>query len=325
MKPRWRLVPPTFRAPLAVRALGLSLALALTLAACDGEPPPPSPEVVAEIAGDEVRYGEFKRYLEAALGGPGDSLGSDVLSQLLDQFLEERLLALLAADRGLLPEDVVEPRPGGTGRHLRRAAVDALLADAEAAEGAVTAAEVERWYRDHTDRFERPPRVRLRQILTEDRETAEGALAEILAGTDFGTVVQRLAEAASDGDPGAVAPAVAPSVVPSGVVGGSLGELSRDDLPPAFADVILELEPGEVSRVVEAEYGFHLFQVTEKLPAETVPLAEAREEVEREVRRERADRLLAALVEEARQRYDVAVWERNLPFNYRGIYRADAA
>ena len=63
---------------------------------------------------------------------------------------------------------------------------------------------------------------------------------------------------------------------------------------------------------------------TSKLPAETVPLEAARGEIERELLERRADSLLDELAEEARRRYDVSVWERNLPFNYRGIYRAEA-
>ncbi|HEX5760311.1 MAG TPA: hypothetical protein VF121_14075, partial [Thermoanaerobaculia bacterium] len=69
-------------------------------------------------------------------------------------------------------------------------------------------------------------------------------------------------------------------------------------------------------------YGFHLFQVVERLPAAVVPLAAARPEIVRRLRRERADRRLRALVEEARGRYTVAVYERNLPFHYQGNYSA---
>jgi len=165
----------------------------------------------------------------------------------------------------------------------------------------------------------------------EDRETAEAARAEIAAGTDFADVARRLEEGVGvTGEAGGGGEGSAPFAGNGGAgggagfVGGSLGELSRDDLPPAFADVILELATGEVSEVVEAEYGFHLFQVTERLPAETVPLEEAWDEVLRELHQQRADGRLTELAEEARTRYEVAVWERNLPFNYRGVYRADA-
>jgi hypothetical protein len=51
-----------------------------------------------------------------------------------------------------------------------------------------------------------------------------------------------------------------------------------------------------------------------------VPLDQARPEIERRLRQEEADRRLERLVDEARQRYDVSVHARNLPFNYRGRY-----
>lgn len=107
---------------------------------------------------------------------------------------------------------------------------------------------------------------------------------------------------------------------PSAATGGYQGELSRDNLPPAFADVIFSLQPGEVSKVVAADYGFHVFEVLEHVPAGAVPLAEARDEIRERLRQERADRLLADLVKDGRSQYNVVVHRRNLPFNYKGSY-----
>jgi hypothetical protein len=283
-----------------VRRAPVAVALAAVLVGCGVSTPPPSPEVVAEIESEAVRYADFETYVAQALGESGSSLSSDVLSRLFDQFLEERLLVLLAAERGLLPEDAAE------GRFGRRRALDLLLADEARREdaGRVPADdEVAAWYAAHRDEFQRPERVRLRQILVENREQAEELRRRIVAGADFSTVA---AAAAADPD-------VAATV-------GFQGELSRQDLPPAFAEVIFDLEPGVVSEVVEAEYGFHLFLVGERLPAETLPLEAVRDDVERRLLQAAADRRLVALAEEARQRYDVTVWDRNLPFNYRGVY-----
>ncbi len=41
---------------------------------------------------------------------------------------------------------------------------------------------------------------------------------------------------------------------------------------PAFADVIFALGEGEASRVIPADYGFHIFQVVRRLPAAVAPL-----------------------------------------------------
>ncbi|HEX9941922.1 MAG TPA: peptidylprolyl isomerase [Thermoanaerobaculia bacterium] len=257
---------------------------------------PPAADAAARIGETEVRYSEFESYLSRSVGDAG-VLGSDVLSELFDQFLDERLLARLAADRGLV-------RSAGGPAGPRRA-IDALLQEGLRQEPGP--AEVAAYYRAHQGDFARPERVRLRQILTEDRATAEEARREIAAGQPFEEVARRL------------------SRDPSAASGGYQGELSRGDLPPAFAEVIFALEPGEVSRLVPAEYGFHIFQVVDREPAQVVPLEQARGEILRRLRQERADRLLASLVREARGHYNVTVYDRNLPFGYEGSYKESHA
>lgn len=283
-----------------------SAALLLLLAVGCERSEPAAPDVVARIEGEEIRYAQIERYVERTAGDGESVLVSDVLSQLFDQYLDEELLLRLAADRGLIQ------RGPEASAASRRRAIDALLAE-ESESGAESGSEtgpdereVVAYYEAHRAELTRPERVRLRQILTEDRATAERALRELAGGADFAQVARTL----SDG-PGAAS-------------GGYQGELSRADLPPAFADVIFSLRPGEVSRLIPADYGFHIFQVVARSPAGVIPLAEARPEIEERLRQQRTDRHLAELVEEARRRYNVEVHARNLPFEYRGSYERDA-
>jgi len=265
------------------------LLLATAAAACGHRQALPGPDVAAVVGGAQIPYQEFQLYLTRTLGDAETGAGSDVLSQLLDQYLEERLMLRLAVDRGLVPA-------GGAPRQ----AIDALLR--QAAGPPPSAAEIAEQYRRHRQDFARPERVRLRQILTEDRRTAERAERAIRGGEDFAAVARRLSRDAAAGG------------------GGYQGELARSDLPPAFVDVIFALRPGEVSRVIPADYGFHIFQVIERLPAAVAPLDAASAEIAARLRRERADRARAALVQEARARYNARVYERNLPFEYEGTY-----
>jgi PPIC-type PPIASE domain len=258
----------------------------LSVIACRRPSPPPPPDLAARLGDTPVRYAEFGTYLTRTVGDSEGALGSDVLSQLFDQFLEERLLVRLATDRGLAPA-------GGP-----RAAIDALLAEGQ--KEPPTDEEVAAYYQAHQKDFARPERVRLRQILTESRSEAERARKEVAGGRDFAEVAKRL------------------SRDPSAGRGGSQGELGRADLPPSFVDVIFALKPGEVSRVVPADYGFHLFEVQAHLPSEVETLDKARPEIVEKLRQERADGLLRELVKEARSRYNVEVYQRNLPFNYEG-------
>ena len=71
---------------------------------------------------------------------------------------------------------------------------------------------------------------------------------------------------------------------------------------------------------MEAEYGFHIFQVVERLPARTVPFDEAAPALADRLREEGEREALDRLVETARSRYTVRIHGPNLPFDYRGSY-----
>jgi peptidyl-prolyl cis-trans isomerase SurA len=51
---------------------------------------------------------------------------------------------------------------------------------------------------------------------------------------------------------------------PSARRGGELGLMSAQEFVPAFSDAAQSLRPGQVSQIVETEYGFHLIQLISK-------------------------------------------------------------
>jgi peptidyl-prolyl cis-trans isomerase C len=278
---------PGFQARPVPPLAHVALAAVLALAAACAEPVPP--DAVARVGESWISTDGFEIYLERTAGEDAADLSSEVLSKLLDRYLEEEMLARLAVERGVAK----------TGDPHRRA-IDRLLRAEPIPEPSEE--EVERYYREHREDYKRAERVRLRQILVEDRETMERALEELRSGEDFGEVARRYSRDST------------------GETGGVQGELTRDELPPMFADTIFKLEPGEISDIVEAEYGFHLFQVMERLPAEVLPLDQVAEEIRRRLREQSADQRLDHLVREARNRYPVRVQIRNLPFDYRGEF-----
>ena len=263
---------------------------ALWLASCGAEIPPP--DLVARIGGTGIELAAFEGYLEESSIDLDAGLGDRVLSRLFDEFLDETLILRTAVDEGLVDE-------GAT----RREGLEALLD--EQLEAELTDERVLLYHRTHSERFDRPERVRLSQILVEDRATAQQALQELGSGVPFEEVARRL------------------STEPAAVLGGDQGFLGRDDLPPAFADTIFELEVGESSEIVAADYGFHIFHLTDRRPAEVVPVREAAAEIREQLRRTESQEARARLVEEARGRYNTAVYASNLPFDYQGV-RAEA-
>ena len=216
-----------------------------------------------------------------------------MLSRLFERFVDDELLLRWTRDRGLAGAEA--------GAH------EAAAALLESSPPEVSPADVERHYAEHRSEYERPARARLRQILVEDRAGADRALAELEAGVDFGEVARIR------------------SIGPSAPDGGLQGELSREDLPGALAEAVFALEEGQWSGLLEAEYGFRIFQVDRYLPEETLSLQEAAPSIRSRLVAERSDALVRRTVEEARREYNLRVAVARLPFEYRGRYGPPAA
>jgi len=195
----------------------------------------------------------------------------------------------LARERGLVAG---EPAPAE--------AVEALLLSDPAPP--ITETAIASYHAEHAEQFRLPEKIVLRAVRTDDRGAAERARRELAAGADFAAVARRL------------------SVDPSAELGGDQGELGRDELPPALADVAFALPPGKVSEIVATPAGFYLLRVERRLPERVQALAEVRDEIRRRLVGTRGDRAYARFVAEARSRYAVEVFDRNLPFVYGGEF-----
>lgn len=273
------------------RALLGAACLIAALSACsDGGLPE---GVVARIGDRDLSYDDFAVYVEESLGGDPSSFGSVVLSRLFERFVDDQLLLQLARGRGLADRE--------TAVHE---AVGRLL---EASPAEVTAGEVERYYAGNMDDFSRPARVRLRQILIQDRAAAELALAELESGVDFGEVARLR------------------SIGPAAPAGGLQGDLSRDDLPGALADVVFALEEGEWSALLEADYGFRIFQVERVLPEQVMTLDQAAPGIRTRLQAARSEEVIRDAIEAARREYNLRVAAGRLPFDYTGALLAPAA
>jgi peptidyl-prolyl cis-trans isomerase D len=74
----------------------------------------------------------------------------------------------------------------------------------------------------------------------------------------------------------------------SAAQGGDLDFHPRGDMVPAFDDVMFKLKQGEISEVVETDFGYHIITVTGVRGGVVKPFEEARTEVEAEARKSAA-------------------------------------
>jgi parvulin-like peptidyl-prolyl isomerase len=255
--------------------LVLLLMAAAVAAGCAGEVAPsatmePTATTVEEFAalvnGEPITFDAYQRQVaqvEAFFEEEGLDLESDegqerltqARRQVLEQMIDQELIEQAAEEMGItISEEELEASiadivvqsggeeefnqslqaTGTTYDDFRQMLLDQLLS--EAVYSAVTAS---------IDSV--AEQVHARHILLPTRERADEVLARLQAGEDFAYLAREYSEDISSRE-----------------TGGDMGFFPRGVMPPEVEDVAFALEVGEISEIVESQFGFHVLQVLER-------------------------------------------------------------
>jgi peptidyl-prolyl cis-trans isomerase C len=138
-----------------------------------------------------------------------------------------------------------------------------------------------KYYQENPKQFETPEQVRashilIKPVLTDPnvdpnadpneakakaRAKAEDLLKQLKNGADFA----ELAKANSN--------------CPSAPRGGDLGFFPRGETTPDFEKTAFEMEIGQISDIVETEYGYHIIKVTDHKDASTTSFEQAKDDI----------------------------------------------
>ncbi|WP_265918772.1 SurA N-terminal domain-containing protein [Cupriavidus nantongensis] len=164
-----------------------------------------------------------------------------------------------------------------------------LSGEALAASQAVTPEELKSYYESNIARFRVDEQRRASHILISapkdapaaQRQAAKDKAAKLLEEVrkhpdSFADVARKNSQ-----DPG------------SAEKGGDLGFMGRGALVKPFEDAMYALKEGQISDVVETDFGYHIIKLTGTKPAETRPLEAVRTELEAELRKQFADKKFA--------------------------------
>jgi peptidyl-prolyl cis-trans isomerase C len=97
------------------------------------------------------------------------------------------------------------------------------------------------------------------------KKKAEQLLKNLKKGDDFGA----LAREQSDG--------------PTRTSGGELGYVKKGQLEKTLENVVFSLKPGEISDLVETDYGYHLFKVTDRKPETVLSYDSVKEQIRQQL------------------------------------------
>ena len=202
-------------------------------------------EVAARVNGTTIYASDVAREAAAQkLISTGDPLpkDSDTYKKVLDNLVDQRLLALEAVRRKLDAGDEAKRRLlAARERILGNLLVENVISNA------VTDAAVRRMYDEQAKLSPPGEEVRARHILVKTKEEAEAIEAALKKGGDF----TKLAEEKSM-DPG------------SRLKGGDLGYFTHDAMVAPFADAAFALKKGEVSAPVKTRFGWHVIKLEDR-------------------------------------------------------------
>lgn len=269
------------------------------------------PEALAGMGLSAVQFESRLRQdygVKQVLAGIAQTAPASALpaSAALDAFLERRAVQMQRFDPAVYREKV-SPSDAETEAYFKaneasfrvpeQASIEYVVLDLDALGRGVTLGDKE--LREAYDaavaqkKYSVPEERRASHILIgadKDKPAAERAKAKARAEALLAEVRKNPASFAevarkNSSDPGSAAQ------------GGDLDFHPRGDMVPAFDDVMFKLKPGEISDVVETDFGYHVITVTAVRGGTVKPFAEARAEVEAEARKAAAQKAWGSAAE----------------------------
>lgn len=232
--------------------------------------------VAAEVDGTPIYVSDVRREGTAqGLIDRGDPLGpgSPLYDQLLDELIDQRLLALEAMRRGLDETDETRRRiAAAQERILGNILVETVV------DSAVTEDGIRRMYEEQVDLVELGDEVRARHILVDTLEEARAIVAELEGGADFA----QLALDRSKDDT-------------TRLEGGDLGYFTPEMVTSAFARAAFDTPVGRVSEPFRSEYGWHVLKVEDRRADEPPTFEEMRPRIVRFMTFDEIQRLIDVL------------------------------
>ena len=247
-------------------------------------------EILDQLIAEELLYQEALRQgLEA-----GDQAVDSQYQQMRSQFETDEQWQQALSSNNTSEEEL-------RSQISRNNLIQQVITDAVGDSTQVSQEEIQEFYENNPEFFEQGEQIAARHILIstegleddaaiEDaRQRAQDVRQELVDGADFATLAQERSEG------------------PSASRGGELGTFGRGQMVPPFEEAAFALEEGEISQVVETQFGFHVIQVTEKMDGGTAPVEQVSANIEQYLGQQKRADALAAYVEQLREDADVEV------------------
>ncbi|HNS21852.1 MAG TPA: peptidylprolyl isomerase [Sedimentisphaerales bacterium] len=128
------------------------------------------------------------------------------------------------------------------------------------------------------------PSADANQVKAQAREKAEKLLAQVKEGADFATVAKEN------------------SSCPSATQGGELPPFGRGDMVKPFEEAAFAMKVGEISDLVETQFGYHIIKVAEHSDPNVVAFAAAKDQIVENLQGSKRQKAFTDYIESLRQK-----------------------
>jgi len=279
--------------------------------------------VIATLNAHGIHRDEFEQFLAAKMGDIGTADVSDsIRSQMLDEYLKRWLVLDEAARLGLNVTSAEIEQSAQDNPQMKSSVATAATREEMARDLLVekyyhqiatrdvyvSPEEVQQYIEKNQSRLTDRPGYLVREIRVQTREEADRLRGEVTEGRrDFASVARLHSDA--------------PNAEQNG-----LTRYDEGQLPDVLERAVRQLQPGDVSPIVESNYGFHMFKLEQRIlphaPEERRSQlddrrAQLREELIARRNQQAVDRAIEQLITQAK----IQIADSALGFPYTGQLR----
>lgn len=271
------------------------------LACAAGEDP-----VIAKTSDYVFRQSDLDRLLSYSPDYLKEQLKKDPRQKtaLVRKIMQQRIIAEIAKKQKFDQEKAVKEQLGYMTEDFL---ANAYLYQVVMKKVTVTENDMKGYYEENIKEFTEPEQVKVRHILikvpfgaSEDqkkkaREKAENILEWLKKGEKFDVLARTYSE-----DPG------------SKDKGGDLGYISRGRTAKSFEEAAFSMKPGEISSVIESDFGFHVIQVEDRREAKTRTFDESKDFIKQKLTENMTKAKVEEFIKKSGEEAGLEIYEEKL-------------
>lgn len=267
-------------------------------------------KIIVSLDDNEISNSDFKFFLRSKYSDLKIVLDKDnLISRLFDSFIEHSIILISSENENItITDEEILEYSGKNNIHLSESTknsvrdllrIEKYLLIKIYNNLTVSKYEVQKYYNLNRKDFSQKQQIELYQILLKSREEAITVRGELLNNPS-----------------GFESLAKSRSVSQESVKNGFMGVFEQGDLPKEIETVVYSLPVNQISRVVESQFGFHIFKVAKRRRSKQKYLKSVTEDIKKIIFNKKMIYEFTRYMKILRNNINIKIYYENLFFNY---------